>query len=137
MLDKIRAPPWLSYFVQSVFFPSLGDFLFCMSTFECSAHGLVPLTVILIPCTHPSVVLFQAGCEVPLDPAIPAASIEHQHVVVETAEQFAGTDARNTRKLVLPIKPRLKTAKPVNPSSSRRLTRRIVFLGLCATFGLN
>ena len=69
--------------------------------FECSAHGLVPLTVILIPCTHPAyVLLFQAGCEVPLDPAIPAASIEHQHVVVETAEQFAGTDARKARKFV-------------------------------------
>ena len=28
----------------------------------------------------------------PLDSGIPAASIEHQHVVVETADMFAGTD---------------------------------------------
>lgn len=34
----------------------------------------------------------QAGCEVPLDPGIPAASIEHQLVVVETEEQLTGRD---------------------------------------------
>ena len=36
----------------------------------------------------------------PLDPGIPAASIEHQHVVVETAEQFAGTDIGNNNARV-------------------------------------
>ena len=35
--------------------------------------------------------LLQAECEVPLDPGIPAASIEHQQVVIEISEQFAGT----------------------------------------------
>ena len=37
------------------------------------------------------VMLFQADCEVPLDSGIPVASIEHQHVVVETKESFTGT----------------------------------------------
>lgn len=32
----------------------------------------------------------QVGCEVPLDPDISAATIEHNHVVVETEEQFTG-----------------------------------------------
>ena len=32
----------------------------------------------------------QVGCEVPLDPGISAATIEHNHVVVETEEQFTG-----------------------------------------------
>lgn len=37
-------------------------------------------------------VLTKVGCEVPLDPGISAATIEHQHVVVETEEQFTGKE---------------------------------------------
>ena len=34
----------------------------------------------------------QVGCEVPLDPGISAATIEHNHVVIETEEQFTGKE---------------------------------------------
>ena len=38
------------------------------------------------------VLLFQAGRDVPLDPDVSASSIEHQYVVVETAEHLTGTN---------------------------------------------
>jgi len=34
----------------------------------------------------------QVGCEVPLDPGISAATIEYNHVVVKTEEQFTGKE---------------------------------------------
>lgn len=34
----------------------------------------------------------QVGCGVPLDPGISASTIEHNHVVIETEEQFTGKE---------------------------------------------
>ena len=80
--------------LQGVFFHSLWyltDLITLVFVFQ--RHSIEKCSQVFSNASFPfSFPHTQVECEVPLDLGIPAASIEHQLVVVETEEQLTGTE---------------------------------------------
>lgn len=87
-LDHARFPAlWAVCLTYSEFSFAPWDYFSLVFAFQ--RYSVEKCSKLSLMFTFPYI---QAGCEVPLDPGIPAASIEHQLVVVETEEQLTGRD---------------------------------------------